>query len=194
MTANILPSQRDNASAPKKGSERRRSTRVVAGRPGRVRLKEDLDPMVMGCSIVDISNSGCRMIVQRASLPKKWVWNTGLTCLIDIGLKSNQEIMVPAQLVWSQRTQSGFDILGIRFLDPAPTDMQVVEDFVVQRLHVGLKVEETSKGVISQTEVELEVPLETEMYSRESPDQLYRLEVFAIRGRVLEARYAPKEG
>ncbi len=195
MTTDSLPDQSDNTPAiPKRGSERRRAPRVVAGRPGRVRIEENLEPMIMACSIVDISNSGCRMMVQRTGLPKNWTWNTGSTCSIDIGLKSNQEIVVPAQLVWSQRTESGFDILGIRFLDPAPQDLQVVEDFVVQRLHVGLKVEESAVDSGGKTEVELDVPLETEMHTRESPDQLYRLEIYAIRGRMLEARYAPKEG
>jgi len=185
----------DTATPPNTGSERRRAPRVVAGRPGRMRFENQDTNVSIPCSVVDISQSGCRLTLSRSSLPRDWSWANGIGCSLRIQFRSNDEILIAAEVVWSQRTRSEFDILGLRFLNPAPQVAQAIDGFVLQRLHVGLQLEDRPLAPQAQTQLDaLEVALEVEARPRGDEGTLYRLLAHGIGPDHLDCRPAPREG
>jgi len=49
--------------------ESRTAIRILAGRPGRMYISENNEEVSVRCDVLDISTTGCRLIVKRDRLP-----------------------------------------------------------------------------------------------------------------------------
>lgn len=182
-----------NAPAAESGPEKRRSPRVAAGRPARVRIDGHDQELSVVCSIVDLSRDGCRVALPRKFLPPNWEWRAGLTCAMTIGIDAHKEVGLVGHLVWSQRTRDEFDILGFRFAESPPEAVFSIDRFIVVRLHAGLGIQETHTDAADRAPKALEVPLEAEGVFLEMPDAApFRFLLHAVGGNRLLARYAPR--
>lgn len=183
-------------------TEKRLAPRVAAGRPGRVRIPDTDGTQSFRCGVVDISNTGCRVTLPRHDLPRCWTWNANTRCDITIHLDSGAEAPLPAELVWHQRTQEGYDVLGFRFIDYEAHASEHIDRFIILRLRAGVEIlEESSEHEELQP---LDVQLECDAKLLDTDDSpLYRLMLQKVGRdsmqagygyRETEERHIPKEG
>jgi hypothetical protein len=185
---------KEKNSSPGEG-EKRRTPRVAAGRPGRMRFSREEEERSISCSIVDVSADGCRILVPRRDLPRDWIWAAGSMCDLTIRIDARQEVPVRAELMWAQRTQEDFDIIGFRFAKSDADLYEILDKFVVLRLHAGLGLQDPTAEKKEAGKETLEYPLEADAWEHDRTDlPPYRFALHTVTADRLLVRHATKTG
>lgn len=164
--------------------ESRRSPRVAVGRPGRLRLRDAEALFNVDASIIDISVTGCRLLVERDDLPSSSALAVGTQSELTVDLQLTSQFQVDAEVVWAQRYREGMVLVGLRFLSPEPRAFETVDRFVLGRLRAGLVMEQEGPSTKSSARWPrirpLEQPLDLEAVWHGEEERRYRLQLLAL--------------
>lgn len=139
--SDAIPPLLPDEPAPADGGEKRRVPRVVAAREGVIQVGDEGEAVVLTVQLVDLSLTGCRLVVPRAALPPGFEFEPGLLCELRMRLVA-QTVTLPAEVMWAQNSDNACAVVGLRFDELSDATADRIDRFVLDRLRAHLLIPE----------------------------------------------------